>query len=281
VGITGTARDRFLNVRDTLFQNGNPGGEIEHVVTSDGREFSLRLDCPSERLLGYLYPNLLRHYRHSALYDVLAEYAGSQGEATTFVDIGANLGIYCLLASDLGYRTVAVEPEPKHVKFLERHAEYFDTICPVGVSDKRGVADFFVAGTKNRGASSLVAGTSGVSDSSIYDERIEVPVITPAELFADLPHKGSSIGLIKIDVEGHEACAVQGLTEYLEDGHHPPIWCEVRGPQSDRGASSYRDVSSVLTPYGYQPFRYEDGPVAFDPDTEELAQVFDLLFLSV
>jgi hypothetical protein len=47
------------------------------------------------------------------------------------------------------------------------------------------------------------------------------------------------IDLLKIDVEGHEAAVVRGASGLLEEGLIKSIWCEVRGPSSDRNPNSW------------------------------------------
>lgn len=279
VGITGGARDRLLSVMDRVFSYHDGQAETERVITSDGRHFEVRLDSPNERLLSYFYGNLLRHYKRSQLYDFMCRKSAAEKVPGTFLDVGANLGFYCILARDLGFETIAVEAEPGHREYLERQGDLIGHIWGVAAGDREGRADFFVARRDNPGASSLVVDEGALEDSSIYDGRVEVPVRRLDDLLAQGVEDGSSIGLIKIDVEGHEAAAVRGLTGFFDEGHRPAIWCEVRGPQSGRGPSSYRDVSEVLFEYGYEAFRYDGGPVPFEPESSELPQVFDLLFI--
>lgn len=279
VGITGPARDRLLHFMDVLFRQPGHSDELERMTTDDGREFVLRVQSPNERLISYFYGNLLRHYRRSAFYDVLRMQAADSTDSMTFVDVGANLGIYCLLAGELGFETVAVEPEPLHSDFLTRHDHLFGAVHSVAVGDVEETADFFVATNDNPGASSLVLGSTDLADSSIYEESVPVSVVRLDRLFETFPSGGSSIGVIKIDVEGHEAAAVRGLAEFLDAGNRPCIWCEVRGPQSGRNPSSYRDVTELLSGYGYDAFRWADGKVPFRHDEADVPQVFDLLFV--
>ena len=279
VGISGPARDRLLGAMDLIFEK-HSDPIMEQMVGGDGRHFELCLGSPNQRLMSYFYGNLLRHYRRTDFYGVLRdewELSSSKSRTTpTFVDVGANLGFYCLLAADLGFDTVAVEADPTHSAFLGRHRELFGTVVATAAGDVAGKADFFVAGD-NPGASSLVSGKSDLEHSSIYQERVEVPVQRLDQILDAEVADPSAIAIIKVDVEGHEEAVIRGLSGYLEEGHRPAIWCEVRGPQSGRAPSSYRHVIDVLATYGYEPYRYNNGAYRFDSDTE-VPQVFDLLF---
>jgi hypothetical protein len=45
------------------------------------------------------------------------------------------------------------------------------------------------------------------------------------------------------------------MTDFLNAGHRPTIWCEVRGNTGRRGSGSYRTVISFLENYGYRPYQ--------------------------
>lgn len=237
---------------------------------------NLTLDLvePPERLLNYAGANVLHAYRRSELYRVMQMFAEP---SRLFVDIGANLGLYSLLAHELGMASVLFEPEPRHLRFLERNAHAFGTVSGVALSDFEGTAEFFVAAPRNSGASSLVD-TEANSSAATYAGTTEVEVTTFDLALARHGLDGTEIALIKIDVEGNEERTVRGMSGYLS-GHKAPIWCEVRGPSSDRGASSFQAVSGLMAEHGYVPHVSRRGRIEpFEP-APKLPQVFDLLFL--
>jgi FkbM family methyltransferase len=273
LGITGDVRDRFLMVLDRLFST--QGSE---TLQEQGVRLKLDLAHANERLISYLFTNVIRHYEHTPLYRFMEELS-KRAEPGIFVDIGANLGVFSFLGSRLGFESIAVEPDPMHVRFLRRNPEYVSRLFDVALSDRSGEMTFYVADDQNPGASSLILGDSSVDSSSIYGKSVTVSVMTFSALVDEQIATPGDISLIKIDVEGHEVEALRGCEAFLDQGHAPLIWCEVRGPQSGRAPSSFATATDFLEPYGYVACHYDGNHLKrFDPAEDEVRQVFDLLF---
>ncbi len=214
-----------------------------------------------ERVLAYCFYNILEHYRNSPLGTRIIQ---KDWRGDTFADVGANLGMYSLLARSAGAETVMFEPEPAHAKFLERNYELLGTTNPVALSDTVGTLPLFYS-PSNTGATSLIQSPGYLRSNDT------VPVSTfSQQVFGD----PARIGLVKIDVEGNEAHTVRGMRDFLEDGHRPEIWCEVRGGTASRSVNSYVDVVEFLTRFGYQHHAVAPQEANFQSQS-----VFDLLFL--
>jgi FkbM family methyltransferase len=273
VQISGRRKDLLLSTFDRLFTGVPTAGE--RSVRLGSTTLHLNLANPSERLLFYAPDNLLRSYRRSPLYSLLSRLAGRGG---LFVDIGANLGLYSFLARGLGFDTLLFEPEPLHYAFLARNAPSLGRAVGCALSDHSGTAGFFVAGSTNPGASSLVMPEGGWVTSE-YERTVSVRLSTLDDALATLDVPLPDIRLLKIDVEGNEERTVLGMQRYLASPSPAPIWCEVRGPSSGRGRNSVSPVTSLFEQFGYRPFRYEGGRLErFSIARDPRPQVFDLLF---
>ncbi len=227
-------------------------------------------------MLYYAFNNIIRKYKKSDLYAVLKQYIGDD---TIFIDIGANLGIYSLLAKELGAYTVLFEPEPRHYSFLSRNKSIFDEVYCSALSNFEGKSMLFVAKDNNLGGNSLVASNNSWEESG-YESEIEVAVDRFDNFLSRSSIDLGKVACIKIDVEGNEYETVCGMENYLEDGYKPVIWCEVRGPTSDRNPNSQRKVIDFLSEFDYMPYRVKNKKkTPFFPENEDLPQVFDLLFL--
>jgi FkbM family methyltransferase len=125
------------------------------------------------------------------------------------LDVGANVGIYTLLAAKRGARVFAIEADPRNVKTLRHHVHLngFDdlvTVFPVAVGDQEGTVTLFRA-PGNSGHSNLFDGI----------DPVQVPCRTIDSL--GLPH----IDVCKMDIEGNELRALKGMDTTI--GHSPKM----------------------------------------------------------
>jgi FkbM family methyltransferase len=115
------------------------------------------------------------------------------------LDVGANIGIYTLLAAKRGARVFAVEADPRNLAMLHRHIHvngFYDrvTVFPIAVGSREGTVTMFRC-RGNWGHSNLFEGT----------DPIQVPCRTIDSL--DLP----PIDVCKMDIEGSELSALRGM----------------------------------------------------------------------
>jgi FkbM family methyltransferase len=221
-------------------------------------------------MLSYLFYNVLRYYEKSELGRYIARVAKRDA---VFVDVGANLGIYSLVARRHGFSTVVVEPEPRHHAFLRRNEEIFGRVLPIALSDRAGALPLYFEPT-NPAATSLFP----------CAEYVRGAGVVPVHTFSEVAARGelgdlSKVSLVKIDVEGLEGEVVAGMKDALRGGWRPDIWCEVRGDRSGRNGGSYRTVRDALSVYGYVAREIKDGrEVELNEGALADRAVFDLLF---
>lgn len=136
---------------------------------------------------------------------------------STFVDVGANIGYFTLMAAtQLGNsgRTIAVECNPKNCEliYLSLHRNGLDRVLvyPFAISDTEKLMSFS-GGFSNGFVDELEAG----------EDAVIVPAVTLDFLLRDEPR----IDMIKMDVEGSEAKAWRGMQQVVAK-HHPDILME-------------------------------------------------------
>lgn len=154
-----------------------------------------------------------------------------------FVDVGANIGSYTVLASGVcGARTVAIEPNPETVRHLERNIaanglEGRVDLKVTAVGDEAGTIAFTTGlDTMNRVA---VAGDRNVQT---------VPLARLDDLLYEIPSV-----LIKMDVEGFETPALRGAEETLNS---PSLIAVMLETVDD-------DAHSQLARHGFERFGYD------------------------
>jgi FkbM family methyltransferase len=266
--LSGRKRNALFSVLDPLCRH------LRKQDVIDTKLGSLVLDYahPPERLLSYAFYNLHRFYARSDLGRYISAHLKP---GMTFVDVGANLGFYSLLARQAGADAVLIEPEPNHASYLERNSAVFGKILHVAISDSAGTLPLYYL-PSNTGATSLIPAPG----------FIEGGDIVPVQTFSALAHSGqlgdaAKIALIKLDVEGVEVEAIRGMKEFLQRGHRPPIWCELRGDRADHTPGTFRAVRDILTGFGYEA-RDTKGRHPSPAQTDKWADldIFDLLFVT-
>jgi len=140
-------------------------------------------------------------------------------------DIGANAGLYTLLASVLvgsQGRVFAFEPGPRNVRYLKAHLQLNHVsnvnVIEAAVSDRMGEASFDVGANDSMGH---------LADRGM----LRVKVVTLDELIS--ARDVAIPSCIKIDVEGAEARVLNGAKGLLSN-LHPTVFLATHGKHSRR-----------------------------------------------
>src|SRR3954470_2804404 len=143
---------------------------------------------------------------------VLGQSVRQKGDTFTFVDVGANVGLYSLyLASCGNVRTLAIEPQPGILERLCFHLAANPSarvdVQPVALSDREGMVTLVLNDSDSGGTH--IDKRDGRQDAG---ERISVPC---KPLLSVLSEAGiAAIDALKIDVEGAEDIV---LAPFLRD----------------------------------------------------------------
>lgn len=167
-----------------------------------------------------------------------------------FVDIGANLGYYSLLALKHGVRVVACEPQIKNLNCLRANivANSFSGIevHPLALASSPGTLTLY--GSSGPSAS-LLSGWAGYSPS--YQQIVDVSTL-------DLILGGKAAGerlFVKVDVEGAEYGVLQGGTLVLRREPRPQWLVEICLREFHPGGNPhYRDTFEMFLSNGYRAF---------------------------
>ncbi|UCV05943.1 FkbM family methyltransferase [Dechloromonas denitrificans] len=177
----------------------------------------------------------------------------------TFVDVGANVGYFSLLAAshlDKG-SVVAIEAFPSIFKKLEANVRLngFDNIrlLPWAVTDGDRDIPMFHAGLGNEGATTSLAGKFGGE-----------PLIVPGKALPSLltAQEIRSIKLIKIDVEGAEYSVVVGMRSLLDSlADDAEVVIEMTPSAYSEG--ELEEVFAIFRAARFTPYKLEN---SYDPN---------------
>jgi FkbM family methyltransferase len=162
-------------------------------------------------------------------------------EDDVFIDVGANVGIYTLLASGIkGAISYSFEPIPSTYGFLKTNAvinnlEKKTFLFNIGVSNESTHLNF----SADRDAMNSVV-------DSEYTGKIERVEVNKLDNLLDGKILAST--LIKIDTEGFEGKVLEGAFEILKNNHVKAIIVEMNIPEV---------INDILVKNSFNPFTYD------------------------
>jgi FkbM family methyltransferase len=185
--------------------------------------------------------------------------------ARCFLDIGANTGFFALLGCTVNTRCEAhcFEPVPHIFQALQTNIEFNDIqdrchAVMAAVSNRDGATKFHIPAVGFPSSASLDPGGFRGYAGDLVDVRV-----LSIDTYLD---DGVPVDLVKIDTEGFEDTALQGMRRILHKWHPDLIIeCIPDGPT--------KKVEWILREHGYRFFHLLDsGPFersSIEPDTQE------------
>ena len=165
-----------------------------------------------------------------------------------FIDIGANVGSYSILASsEIGATTYAVEPVPKTFESLQIN---------IKLNNSQDITNSFNMGVgSTKGKILFTAGLDTMNHVAVEGEKntIEVLVDTFDNLF-----ELNKTTLVKIDTEGFESAVLEGMEKSILNNNLQAIIIELNGLSKrygyDDNTIHNKLIESGFKPYDYDPF---------------------------
>lgn len=157
-----------------------------------------------------------------------------------FVDVGANVGYFSLLAAKRGAHVIAFEPNPECRADFANNVALNDfrevEIRATGIADRRGADELYVENEQNLGAGSLktVTGRHFPIEIDTLDSQLE----------------GLSPALIKLDIEGAELMALRGASQVLARTH--AVICEVSEFSLRELGGSKEELFATMARHGFR-----------------------------
>lgn len=168
-------------------------------------------------------------------------------ESDLFVDIGANVGVYSILASGVAKSSsIAIEPSTitsellrENIKINNLENKISHVKCIVGNETKK------IAFTAGKDATNRVALSS---EKNINTELLDIDTLD--NILNDKSPKA-----IKIDVEGFEVNILKGASKVLQNPDLKILFIETNG-NSAKYKLDENEIFSILNQYGFEPYVY-------------------------
>ena len=211
-----------------------------------------------EGLAVYIRPNddLSRALYISGLYEpsTMLVLRRMLGPGSTFVDVGANAGLFSMIAArwvEPAGRVYAFEPSKREYGRLVDHLALngLTNVTPIrqALAGREGPVQLRVASFPNAGHNTL--GMSFAYE-GVRTERIESVHATTLDRFVEL-HGVERVDAIKLDIEGSEYAALSGCSSVL-DRFRPVLIVELSPAALARCASTPELVVERLTAARYR-----------------------------
>jgi len=176
----------------------------------------------------------------------------SEVEGTTFLDIGANIGTSSIAAVLWhGFHdALAIEPEPGNYKLLKLNALFNDVedrfrTLPIAVSDESGHATLLLS-PFNSGAHAIRIGRAKTLDLGVRPTKSTVEKASIDDLVERDLLDADRIGMVWIDVQGHEPLVLTGGASLF--GRGVPTVMEYY-PHVLRTAGQWRTLNRAVATY--------------------------------
>lgn len=235
---TGLGKVKILKAaRDAAYELLRPRREV--VVTVEGLRF---LVDPADMAIGALF---VRDGVYEPTETALVKQILQPG--MTVVDVGANIGYYTLLAASCvgsSGRVYSFEPEPTNFSLLERnirlnHATNITT-AQKAISNTSGTITLF---TDRR-----LSGGHQIFDTGAKESSMSIEAVTLDAYFQNTVPR---IDLIKIDIEGAEALALEGMSQIMRANPHVKYITEFYPAMLEKSGHSPLEYLKALQQLGF------------------------------
>lgn len=201
----------------------------------------------------------------------------------TFVDVGANVGYFSILAGAVvgtNGTVVALEPERGNFEALERNIQqnFFSQVhaFKCAAADTDGGTMTLNVNPLNRGGNSMIPFDAYASEGTLMSTVTANALFAQEDLFQEVPLRTLDrlllegnilrVKILKIDVEGFELNVLEGSRVLLSKQIPQHVVCEVNNNQTRQ------EVFTLFKEYGYVPNRimFDGTPVPLESTSLEI-----------
>ena len=223
-----------------------------------GKEF-FKFNLNKDVAINLYKDSILSKYIYDGFETTETDYVSSVlKKGDIFLDIGANIGLFSLLASKIVGDEGAVicfEPSPSTFTRLAENVQLNNfkniDLRNIGLSDKCAELKFYVSDNGYDAWNSFAP-----SQDNKLEKSIQVPVSTLDIELKDVDK--SRIKVVKIDVEGWEKFVLKGGADFFVN-HNPIVLVEFTEENTFNAGYSVHELYDIMEDFGYVWHTIENG----------------------
>ena len=178
------------------------------------------------------------------------EFIDSFNHNSTFVDCGANIGLYSLYAASLGHKVFSFEPESSNFYLLNSNIllnSFNEKIkaYPIALNNSNDVDQLYISKFEWGGSCHTFGRNLDFNLNKFEPNFVQGSISMPLDTFC----KNSKINVdyIKIDVDGNELFVIEGMTNLLKEKSIKKILVEL-----NLNLKEHQEVKNLMIKYGYE-----------------------------
>lgn len=168
----------------------------------------------------------------------------------TGIDLGANIGYYALMEAQLigeEGKIYAIEPAPANIDLLKRNIK-------ANGFEKRFVISQYLVGDRNEVGKLEISALSNRHSVSLdgRGDFIEVPMITLDSFMERNALAAKDIDFLRMDIEGYEVIAFQGMKQLMASGTPLKIFIEFHPGWYAKWGWTFEQFLDYLESFGFK-----------------------------
>ena len=186
-----------------------------------------------------------------------------------FLDIGSNIGFYTIPIAkyiknkSLNCKVYSFEPLESNFNRMKENIKLNNvskkiSSYNIGLSDNNGQAKLILRDDFKKGSKTGNASIENISNDESDYKTVNIKLKKLDEIWSDINQDNFSIGIIKLDIEGHEPYFLRGANKVIEN-NLPAIYMEVNNNYFNDSNSTPQDLLTSALPEGYIFFRKVKG----------------------